>query len=471
MTSHDHANRDSTADYTYTRRIPRDREYDLVVCGGGPAGTAAAIQAARQGARVLLLEAIGALGGMGTSALVSNWYCMANNEHSVIGGIMLEWVETLYQRGQLPPHVTPDRWLQSKAGTGFNAEGLKMLLDEMCNAAGVEIRFATRAVDVDIDPATRTIHGVILHNIEGHRYVPAKTVIDATGDAVVADLCGVQTIRAARDEPGVMPPTLCGLVANVDFSDWTYDQQQKMVEKAIDDGFFSQPDRHVPGLFQTGPTYGILNAGHIFHTDALDTRSLSDGYVKGRKLAHEYTQWLRQYLEGTKDACLVATAALMGVRESRRIIGEYLVDEDDYRNLRHFPDQVAIYCKQVDIHVFDCTPEEYERYYQAYTQRNIPPDGTYYGLPYGILVPKGWRNLWVAGRCVSADRAVQGAIRDQPACSMLGQAAGAAAVQHLHTQQPACDLNTRTLIQTLRDANANCPQDELAESMTRSLRP
>jgi len=156
----------------------------------------------------------------------------------------------------------------------------------------------------------------------------------------------------------------------------------------------------------------------------------------------------------------------MGVRESRRIVGECELCHDDYKARRHFPDQIAIYSKQIDVHVYDCSDAEYERYrkhFSAPLKR-----GESYGLPYGMLVPKGWRNLWVAGRCNSSDIEVHGAIRDQPACYMMGQAAGTAAVQCLSTGQPANDLDTRLLVETLRKAAANLPQKETSKTMTRS---
>jgi len=147
--------------------------------------------------------------------------------------------------------------------------------------------------------------------------------------------------------------------------------------------------------------------------------------------------------------------------------GEYQLNWADFRARRKFPDQIAIYCKQIDIHVYDTTPAEYERFQNEFDERGRPADGEYYGIPYGVLVPKGWRNLWAAGRCVSTDVAVNGSLRDQPGCMLIGQAAGTAAVQHIRTKQPAYDLDTQTLVETLRARGSNLPQAELGKSMTR----
>jgi hypothetical protein len=163
----------------------------------------------------------------------------------------------------------------------------------------------------------------------------------------------------------------------------------------------------------------------------------------------------------------VTTGSLLGVRESRRIVGEYEINYDDFTQRRSFPDQIAVYNKTVDIHVHDCSDEEWERYTKEFQTMDRLKAGEYYGLPYGILVPRGWENLWAAGRCNSSDVKVHGAIRDQPACFMMGQAAGTAAVQAIKTGEPACDLDTAKLVTTLRANGAYLPQAELSRRMTR----
>jgi len=444
--------------YVLRREIPVERNYDLVVAGGGPAGVAAAISAARLGVKVLLVEATGCLGGTGTAGLLAFWYSLSDGVRVLPRGLFWEILSRMQELGQLAPGVDINRFDQQwGAGTGFRAEGLKRLLDELCLKAGVDLLLNTRVVEVDADAGKRRVNGIVLHNIEGLRYVPAKMFIDGTGDAVLANLCGAECWEAGRDSQHIMPPTLCGLVTDVDFAGFTGDQDE-LIAKAIADGFFTQPDRHVPGIIASAATFGIQNAGHLFGTNALKARSLTDGYVLGRKLAEEYAEFYRRYRLGCQQMQLVTTAALMGVRESRRIVGESTLTYADFTARRHFADQIAVYNKTVDVHVYDLSDQQWQRYVQEYRQRDKCGVGESFGLPYGILVPRGWQNLWAAGRCVSADVKMHGSIRDQPACYVMGQAAGTAAAQALATGQPACDLDTATLVATLRRHGAYLPQ-------------
>src|SRR3954464_7679676 len=157
----------------------------------------------------------------------------------------------------------------------------------------------------------------------------------------------------------------------------------------------------------------------------------------------------------------------MGVRDSRRIVGEFELGIDDFRSKRQFPDQVAVYNRPTDVHPTDTSKAEYERFMKDFHGKDNLGRGESVGIPYSILVPRGWENLWVAGRCHSSDTKVHGSIRAQSAAYMMGQAAGSAAAQSIATGQPASDLDTAQLVRTLREAGANLPQKELARSMTR----
>ena len=458
--------------FDYQREVPVEEGYDLVVAGGGPAGCAAAICAGRLGARVLLAEGLGCLGGTGTSGLVTEFDPMANGEQMVVGGLMKEIIETLYERGYVPHLLSPKRWRQeAMRWTPFDAEGLKLLLDELTAQAGVEVRFFTRVVDADMDESGRSIRGVVLSNVEGLRYVRAKAFIDCTGDAMLTKLAGYSCLEAGRDTEHIMPSTLCALFSGIDWErlntgDIGLPRHQERVEQAIADGFFTQNDRHVPGMMMSTGDVGSMNSAHVFHVDALSCKSLSEGMMRGRRLVQEYGEFYRRYF-GLDRLHLVTTAAMLGIRESRRIVGEVVLDYEDYKARRKFPDQICIFAKAVDIHVYDCSDEEYQRYYDEFNQIDRYAPGEYYGVPYGVLIPRGSDNLWVAGRCVSTDVKVQGSLRVQPAASMMGQAAGVAAVQAVRRGCVSTEVDTAQLVQALRAQGANLPQEELSHTMTR----
>ena len=454
--------------YKLVRDIPVVEGYDLVVAGGGPAGAAAAISAARLGAKVMLVEATGCMGGMGTSGLVTEFDPMADGERNLVGGVMLEVVETLYKRGFINRHISPDSWRKAcMTWTPFNVEGYKLVLDELVAKAGVDMCFFTRVIDADFDAKAGKVNGVILSNIEGYRYVSAKTFVDGTGDAVLADLCGVKCREAGRDTPHIMPATLCSLCASLDWDRMKKGDAQKAVEQAVKDGFFTQPDIHLPGFFRVGENVGSLNAGHLFNLNSLRCKSLTDGVMLGRRLAQEYMAFYRKYVPGCENLEHVTTAALIGVRESRRIVGEYEMNVNDLMGRRQFPDQIGVFAKAIDIHPYDTSKAEYDRYFEEFNKYGRLKPGEFFGIPYGVLVPKGWNNLWVAGRSVSTDVKVQGSIRVQPAAAMMGQAAGTAAVQSIKTNRVAAELDTEQLVGTLRAAGAFLPQTTTSKTMTR----
>ena len=454
--------------YTLSKAIETESAYDVIVAGGGMAGVSAAIAAARLGAKTLLLESTATLGGMGTSGLVNAFDGMADGEKALVGGIMREIVETLYEQGGLASWQTPDTWRKNLLHpTRFNPEALKRLLDKLVVDSGAEVRFLSKVVAAETD--NKRMNGVVVSQQEGLRYIPGKCFIDATGDAHLSVMAGVAYLQAGRDTEKIMPPTLCSLWAGVGWP--RAENPKEYFDKAIADNLFTDAEGVRLSQFITSEagdynTLG-LNGGHIFDTDAVNTASYTRAMIEGRKLAQEYEAFLRRYVPGYEKADLATTASLLGVRESRRVVGEYTLKFDDLRSGRHFPDQIGVFNKEVDIHLYKPDEAHYKEQRELADKIGRLGKGESFGLPYGILVPKGWENLWVAGRCVSTDVLVHGATRVMPSASMMGQAAGTAAVQSAGSKEPANRLNVAALIETLRANGAILPQQDMPKGMTR----
>lgn len=360
----------------------------------------------------------------------------------------------------------------------FKPEHLKRILDAFAIEAGFEVRFFTRVVEADVDASGR-INGVVLSNVEGLRYVPAKTFVDAIGDAALAALAGVPCKVVLRDTETLSPSTLCSLIGGMDWqnpaygTDWRGIDEVKnkvksqWVPQAIDERFFTQDDRFFPGMNRIGASGATLNAGHVFNLNPMSVRSLSDGMVFGRKLAVECAEFYRKYVPGCANVELLTTAPVMGVRDLRRIIGELELNIEDFRARRQFLDQIAVYNRPTDVHPTDTSKAEFDRFMLDFHGKDNLGRGDCVGIPYSILVPRNSQNRWVAGRCHSSDTMVHGSIRAQSAVYMMGQAVGTAAAQAIASGQPACELDTAVLVEQLRKDGAYLPQSSLSSTMTR----
>lgn len=472
--------RESGTRYHYQREIDVDSGMDVVVVGGGMAGVTAAVTSARLGARTTLFESTGCLGGMSTNGLVTAFDGMGDGTKHLIGGLMLEIVESLYESGGLSDGADPDTWRKDLyRPTRFRPEALKSLLDKLCIDAGVDVRFFSTVIDVDADPEEGRVHGLIVNQPGGLVYISPRFVIDGSGHASVLYAAGGKVRVAGRDTPQIMPASLCWLSANYNHQTDTSESIDQAlasgtfpgIENAIANGSFPNQDYFaVPSRLGNGIVG--FNAGHLYQLDAFSVRALSAALMEGRRIAQTYNQWWRENAPGAENMEIVTSAALMGVRESRASVGEYVMTHADFRNRRQFPDQIGVFNKEVDIHVYNPDVKSLQEHRARRADRSNKDFwmsiGEFYGIPYGSIVPAGWKNMWVPGRAISADVVMHGSVRVQPACAITGQAAGAAAAQCLESGENADDIETGRLIGTLRQLGAFLPQMEVSARFTRS---
>lgn len=400
------------------KQIPYNDTYDVIVCGGGPAGCAAAIASARTGAKTLLIEATYALGGMSTLGMVPTWCPFSDKEKIIYRGIA---EEIFVAAKKAVPHVPAERldWV------AIEPEALKRIYDETVTGAGADVLFGTFIADTDTQNGS--VRAVIAANKNGLVAYSAKVFIDCTGDADIAYRAGAQCIYGDGNG-GAQAATHCFELGGV--NDTAYltgvnmhnANPESPIYTILNSGEFPEiTESHMCQSLIKPHTVGF-NAGHLWQVDSTNAESVSDAMIKGRRMINAYCEALRKYYpEAFADAYVAESAALMGIRESRRVVGDYILTKEDYIARRSFDDEIGRNSYYLDIHM---TPEEKAR--TAHHSLRYGK-GESHGIPYRCLTPKGLSNLLVAGRCISTDRAVQGSTRVMPVCLVTGQAAGTAA--------------------------------------------
>jgi hypothetical protein len=411
---------------TFSAEIPLDDSYDVVIAGGGPAGCAAALAAARHGARTLLLESSSALGGMGTSGLVPAWCPFSDKEKIIYRGIGQEIFEKI-KAGM--PHLKPADldWVP------IDAELLKRTLDELLTEAEVDVIFNAAVVGVEAGAAPsgkKRVRYVTAAHKGGLRAWGGNVFIDCTGDADLVGLAGIERLYGNEKTGKVQAATHCFVLTNVDEHYYrcmpvqhSNNPQAAVYALAASDKYPLIKDGHFcHGL--VGPSAIGFNAGHLWDINPADPRNISRALMQGREIAHEFQEGLKRELpEVFGSAWLAQTAPAMGLRETWRIIGDYTLTVEDYLERRTFPDEIGRNCYFLDVHATrqengHLRPEEGDGSVESYGP------GESHGLPRGILQVKDGENLLAAGRNVSADHRVLGSVRVMPVCFVMGQAAG-----------------------------------------------
>jgi ribulose 1,5-bisphosphate synthetase/thiazole synthase len=443
---------------------------EVVVAGGGTAGFAAAIAAARAGAKVTLLEQLSYLGGTMTGGLVPGIVSMRHQPwrdeetlvqleslysgDQVVRGIAQEMVDRLIKVGG----SFSQRDGEAPVRVLFDPELMKWVVDQMVREAGVRILYHTKVTGVLKDG--NRVTGVTIDN---GKTIAADVVIDATGDGHVAHFAGAPYEQGENnDATYVQPITLYFLMGGVDlgktiaFINQTKDDFSEAYvrklnelydngmpftvlainsirEKAAAEGKYPvpfgtttlNPRAHTSisrPVFRGGKIrYDITmhNVDMAYRVDATDVESLSEAIGSMRDFTVRTANYFRDFVPGYEDSYLLQVADIVGVRETRRVMGDYVLTGQDVLDARHFDDAIGFCGATVDVHDVEGG--------KKLTRMSAIREGKSYQVPYGILLPRGIENLLVAGRCVSADRVACGSIRQQAGCLVTGQGAGVAA--------------------------------------------
>ncbi len=431
------------------QKIPLLPAVEILVVGAGTAGCCAALAAARSGCKnVLLIERYAFPGGTSTQMLDTfyGFFTPGESPRKVVGGLPDLVVNRLDQAGAV--FLRPNTY---GAGTGvnYNPERLKLTWDELLREAGVRLLLHTTLVDAECD-TKGGIRSAVIHTRRGFFRVPARRFIDASGDAELCHLAGIPCERAGEHEPAQSLTTTFRM-SNVDLA--AYEAaggkqllQQRMAE-AVERGTHPLPRK--AGSLHPMNARGCIStvAVRVASLDATDSEQLTAAEQEGRRQAFAYENFFRECIPGFAESNIIGLSHQIGVRETRRVYGEYRLTKADCLGVARFADKVLLCGAPIEDHRAGKDGGEE-------TVWGYIPGGNAYDVPYRTLVPRGRDEIWVAGRCFSATHDAHASCRSMGQTMAMGQAVGTAAALSLRDDCGARQVSIASLQDQLRATGA-----------------
>lgn len=412
-----------------------NQKFDVVVVGGGLAGTASAISAAREGLNVLLIEQYGFLGGMATMGLVNPF--MKYSEHGTTervlanSGIFFNIVERMSELGAM-----------DKGQSCFLEEYMKLVLDRMIKENNISVLYHTMLTDATM--VGRKITDITISCRSGNFKVTAPVFIDGTGDADLSAFAGINFKQGREEDGQCQPMTLCFRMCNVDWSRFDRKAANDLYKSLRAEGKMRNPREDI--LIFRLPAENVMhfNTTRIVMKDPTNTEDLTWSEMEAREQIYEMVTFLKTNIPGFEKADLIMSAPQIGVRESRRVCGHTIITQYDIDEGTKFDDRIARGTYHVDIH----NPAGSGTILGKTLQKD------YYTIPYSAMVPLDADNVVIAGRPLSSTHEAHSAFRIMPITTCIGEAAGIAASLMLKYNKTSIDIPVKEMQDILTDKGA-----------------